>query len=306
MIILKTGVAKLKFKIRKDTKYFYLFIAPWIIGFLLFQLYPIAASLFYSFTDYDALHSPSFVGLKNYIDAFHNEVFRGSIVSTLYYTALSVPIGLLLSLFFALLLNQAVPGKGIFRTLMYLPSMVSGVSMALLWVWIFNPQFGLLNYFLSLLHISGPAWLADAKWAVPSLVIMSFWTTGEGMVLLLAALQGVPKSLTEAAIIDGANWFKRFRHVTVPMISPVLLFQLIINIINSFQVFTQAFVMTKGGPHYATTFYVYNLYQNAFVNFKMGYSSALSWLLLIVIMSLTAFIMKASNRFIYYEGGENR
>ena len=246
-----------------------------------------------------------FVGLKNYITAFHDEIFWRSIQATLSYTALSVPVGLLLSLFFALLLNQQVLGKGLFRTLMYLPSMVSGVSMSLLWVWIFNPQYGMANYFLSLLGIQGPAWLSSETWAVPSLIIMSFWTTGEGMVLFLAALQGVPKSLNEAAILDGANWFDRFCNVTMPMISPVFLFQLIINVINSFQVFTQAFVMTQGGPHYATTFYVYYIYQNAFVDFKMGYASALSWMLLIVVMAVTALIMKFSNKYVYYEGGEN-
>jgi len=292
-------------KRKTQTIHFYLFILPWILGFLVFSLYPILASLFYSFTDYNITSSPMFVGLKNYITAFHDEIFWRSIQATLSYTALSVPVGLLLSLFFALLLNQQVLGKGLFRTLMYLPSMVSGVSMSLLWVWIFNPQYGMANYFLSLLGIQGPAWLSSETWAVPSLIIMSFWTTGEGMVLFLAALQGVPKSLNEAAILDGANWLDRFCNVTMPMISPVFLFQLIINVINSFQVFTQAFVMTQGGPHYATTFYVYYIYQNAFVDFKMGYASALSWMLLIVVMAVTALIMKFSNKYVYYEGGEN-
>lgn len=292
-------------KRRTQTIYFYLFILPWILGFLIFSLYPILSSLFYSFTDYNITSSPVFVGFKNYITAFHDEVFWRSIKATLYYTVLSVPVGLMLSLLFALLLNQLVFGKGLFRTLMYLPSMVSGVSMSLLWVWIFNPQYGMANYFLSLFGIQGPAWLSSETWAVPSLIIMSFWTTGEGMVLFIAALQGVPKSLNEAALLDGANWFDRFCNVTMPMISPVFLFQLIINVINSFQVFTQAFVMTQGGPHYATTFYVYNIYQNAFVNFKMGYASALSWMLLIVVMVVTALIMKFSNKYVYYEGGEN-
>lgn len=292
-------------KRRTQTRCFYLFIAPWIVGFLAFQLYPILSSFYYSFTDYEIPGAPVFIGLQNYAAAFQDSIFFKSIEVTLYYTLLSVPIGLLLSLFFALLLNQNVLGKGIFRTLMYLPSMVSGVSMSLLWVWIFNPQYGVANYLLSLIHVAGPAWLADEHWAVPSIIIMSFWTTGEGMVLFLAALQGVPRSLEEAAILDGAGRFQRFRCITLPMISPIVLFQLIINIINSFQVFTQAFVMTQGGPHYATTFYVYYIFQNAFVNFKMGYASALSWMLLAVVMAVTALIMKFSNRFVYYEGGEN-
>lgn len=290
---------------KKQALHFYLFILPWIIGFLLFSLYPILSSLYFSFTDYDITSPPVFVGFKNYISAFHDDVFWISIKCTLYYTLLSVPIGLILSLFFAILLNQKIPGKGVFRTLMYLPSMVSGVSMSLLWVWIFNPQYGIANRLLSLIGIQGPAWLQSETWAVPSLIIMSFWTTGEGMILFLAALQGVPRSLIEAAVLDGANWFHRFWNVTLPMISPILLFQLIMDIINSFQVFTQAYVMTQGGPHYATTFYVYNIFLNAFVNFKMGYASALSWLLLIVVMTVTALILKLSNRFVYYEGGEN-
>lgn len=292
-------------KKRTQTVHFYLFILPWLLGFLIFSMYPILASFFYSFTDYNITNSPNFVGLQNYIAAFHDDVFLKSIQATLYFTVLSVPTGLLLSLIFALLLNQQKKAKGLFRTLMYLPSMISGVSMSLLWVWIFNPQYGMANYLLSFFGIQGPAWLCSETWAVPSLIIMSFWTTGEGMVLFLAALQGVPKSLNEAAILDGANWFDRFCNVTMPMISPVFLFQLIINIINSFQVFTQAFVMTQGGPHYATTFYVYNIYLNAFANFKMGYASALSWMLLVVVMVVTALIMKFSNRFVYYEGGQN-
>ena len=282
-----------------------MFISPWIVGFLVFELYPILASLFYSFMDYNAISPPVFVGLKNFANAFHDDVFWISIRVTLYYTIVSVPIGLVLSLVFALLLNQAIPGKGLFRTLMYLPSMVSGVSVSLLWVWIFNPQYGFVNYLLSLIHIVGPPWLTSEKWAVPSIIIMSFWTTGEGMVLFLAALQGVPKDLDEASILDGANWIQRFWNVTVPMISPIILFQLIINMINSFQVFTQAYVMTRGGPHYATTFYVFSIYQSAFVNFKMGYASALSWMLLIVVIALTVAILKMFNKVVYYEGGEN-
>ena len=289
---------------KKQTKYFYLFILPWIIGFIVFTIYPMVSSLYFSLTKYDVVTAPQFVGLENYKMMLNDSTLRISIKATLLYTLINVPIGLLLSLMLAMLLNSAQKFKGLFRTLLYLPSMVSGVSLSLLWSWIFNPEYGIANYLLGKLGIKGPMWLMDEKWAVPSLAIMGFWSIGTGIVLFLAALQGVPRNLIEASILDGANWFDRLKNVTLPMISPVFLFQLIIEFINSFQVFTQAFVMTKGGPHYATTFYVYYIYQNAFVNFKMGYASALSWVLLFVIMIITALILRFSDRFVYYEGGE--
>jgi multiple sugar transport system permease protein len=271
--------------------------------------YPIIYNIILSFQDVSAYNlaagaKRTFIGFKNYSGMFKDELFWRSIRATLYYTCLSVPTRLVVSLLLALLLNIKVKGKGIFRTLMYLPSMVSGVAMSLLWVWIFNPQIGIANYLLSFLGIKGPLWLLDERWAMPSLIIMSLWTMGGDMVIFLAALQGVPATLHEAAILDGANKWRRFWAVTMPMISPVFLFQVIMGLINSFQVFTQSFVMTQGGPHYATLFYVYYLYQNAFVNFNMGYASAMAWLLFIIIIILTYIIMKTSDRFVYYEGGK--
>ncbi|KAF9120973.1 hypothetical protein BGX30_002866 [Mortierella sp. GBA39] len=209
---------------------------------------------------------------------FGNDLFWKSVTVTLRYTLISVPIQLLLALGFALLLNQKIPLRGFFRTAMYFPSMVSGVAMSLLWYWIFNPQIGLFNYMLSWFGIKGPAWLMNPDTALYALMIMSFWTAGSGMILFLAGLQGVPASLVEAAKLDGAGRFKVFLHVTLPMISPVLLFQLIMGMIDSFQVFTQAFVMTQGGPNYSTWFYVYNLYTSAFKEYRAGYSSALAWM----------------------------
>ncbi|MCL2342708.1 MAG: sugar ABC transporter permease [Firmicutes bacterium] len=291
---------------RKQSKYFYLFIAPWIVGFLAFTLYPLIASLFFSFTKYDAVHPATWIGLQNFINLFQDKIFFISIRQTLYYTLVSVPLGLLVSLSFAMLLNSCMRLKGMFRTFLYLPSMVTGVSLSLLWMWILNPQYGVLNYLLSLVGIQGPQWMGSKVWAVPALILMSLWGVGEGMVLFLAALKGVPQSLTEASLLDGAGWWQRFRHVTLPMISPIFLFQLIISLINSFQVFTQAFVMTKdGGPAYATTFYVYYLYKNAFANFKMGYASAMAWLLLLFTMLVALFIIKSSSKMVHYEGGAN-
>ncbi len=187
---------------------------------------------------------------------------------------------------------------------MYLPSMISGVAMSLLWIWIFRPQIGLLNYMLSIFGIEGPLWLLDKDWAIPALILMNAWRTGGGMIIFLAALQGVPATYYEAAIIDGARPLRRFWNITLPFISPVFLFQLIMGIIGSFQVFTQAYVMTRGGPNYATLFYVYYLYQNAFSSFKMGYASAMSWVLAIIIGLMTFLILKFSDKFVYYEGGK--
>ncbi len=222
------------------------------------------------------------------------------------YTFVSVPLGLLLSLLFALLINQKVPFRGFFRTAMFFPSMISGVSMALLWYWVFNPQAGLFNFGLSLVGIQPIYWLLDAKYALSALIIMSFWGMGTGMLIFLAGLQGVPGSLLEAARLDGAGRWKTFWNVTFPMISPVFLFQFIIGIIDSFQVFTQAYTITQGGPSYSTWFYVYNIYINAFKNFRYGYASSMAWILLIVIMLVTFSILKLSNRFVYYEGGREQ
>lgn len=291
---------------KRQRMYLYLFLAPWIAGFLVFTLYPIISSLFYSFTDYNITNPPKFVGLENYNHLVKDDLFYQSIKVTLYYTFLSVPLQLVISIGLALLLNQKIRGIGIFRTSLYLPSMVSGVVMSLLWLWIFNSDFGLLNYLLSKLGIQGPMWLTDENWAIPALILMSLWLMGSGMVIFLAALQGVPAFLHEAAVLDGAGRWQQFKKITLPMISPIILFQFIMGIIDSFQTFTQAVVMTRnGGPHYATYFYVFNLYINAFRNYKIGYASALAWILLVTVMVLTYFIIKASDQYVYYEGGKD-
>ncbi|MNI11904.1 Lactose transport system permease protein LacF [compost metagenome] len=288
---------------RRESKYFYLFVSPWIIGFIVFALFPIMASLYYSFTDYDIIHAPVFVGISNYSELFKDEQFWNSIKVTLQYTLFSVPLTLLLSLSFALLINQKVPFRGFFRMAMYFPSMISGVSMSLLFFWVFNPQAGLFNYGLSVFGVEPIHWLLDEAYAIWALIIMSFWGVGAGMLIFLAGLQGVPASLLEAAKLDGAGRWRSFWNVTFPIISPVFLFQLIIGMIESFQVFTQAYTMTQGGPNYSTWFYVYNIYINAFKNFRYGYASAMSWLLLIAVLIVTFLIMKTSNRFVHYEGG---
>jgi len=291
---------------RREASMFYFFISPWIIGFLVFTLYPVIASFYYSFTEYNIIDAPEYIGLGNYTELMQDEQFWNSIVVTLKYSMISVPLTLLLSLALAMLINQKVPMMGFFRTALYFPSMISGVAMSLLWFWVFNPQAGLFNYFLSLFGVEPILWLLDAKYAIWALIIMSFWGMGAGMLIFLAGLQGVPTSLLEAAKLDGANRWTSFWNVTFPMISPVFLFQLIIGVIDSFQVFTQAYTITQGGPSYSTWFYVYNIYITAFKNFRYGYASAMAWLLLLAILIVTFFIFKMSSRYVYYEGGKER
>jgi multiple sugar transport system permease protein len=288
---------------KKEALFGYLFILPWIIGFLALRLVPMAISLFLSFTEYTIITPPTFVGLANFIKLFTNDPsFIDSLKVTISYAIFAVPIGMIISLTIALLLNQKIPGVTLWRTVYYLPSVVSGVAVAMLWFWLFHSRFGLINLGLSALGIEGPAWLGDPDWALTALIIMSFWGIGGGMVINLAGLQGIPTEMYEAASIDGANAWQRFWSVTIPMLSPVLFFNLVIGIIDTFQYFTNAFVMTNGGPGRATLFYNLYLYQNAFRYYKMGYASALAWIMFLIILVLTLLIFKSSPYWVYYEG----
>ncbi|KRE49755.1 carbohydrate ABC transporter permease [Paenibacillus sp. Soil724D2] len=293
---------------RKQRKFrgktFYFFIFPWLIGSIVFTLYPILSSLYFSFTEYDITHPPKWIGLGNYTKMLHDELFWRGVKATLIFTLFSVPLQLVLSLVLALLVNQKLPFQRFFRTVFYFPSMISGVALSLMWLWVFNSKTGMFNYVLSLVGVAGPGWLEDEKWALTAMIIMTMWGAGAGMVIFLAGLQGVPPIIYEAGKIDGVNRWQSLWNITIPMISPVILFQLIMGVIESFQVFTQAFVMTKGGPHYATQFYVYYLWQNGFKFFKMGYASAMAWLLLIAVMFFTFLIMKFSKKFVHYEAGD--
>ncbi|KKI89750.1 ABC transporter permease [Bacillus sp. SA1-12] len=288
----------------RENKYFYLFISPWIIGFLLFTGGPILMSIFYSFTQYNIADPPVFVGAKNYSQLFNDPLFWKSAKVTLYYTLLAVPLGLVLSLLTAMLVNVEIPGQRFFRTIIYLPSIISGVALSLLWLWMLNPQLGVLNFLIyKLTGQQGPQWLLSEEWVIPSLVMMSLWGIGPNMVIYLAGLKGVPSSLYEAADIDGASKFSKFIHITVPMVSPATLFLLITGIIGTFQVFVQAQIMTQGGPNYASFFFVYFLYQQAFGSFNMGYASAMAWILFVVVLLLTWLMMSLSKRWVHYEGG---
>jgi len=235
---------------KREERYFYIFISPWIIGFLIFIAGPIIASLYFSFCNYDVVTPPVWIGFQNYKKLFFDPLFWQALKVTSYYSLLSVPLGIILSLVIAILLNQKIRGLVWFRTIYYIPSVISGVAVSLLWMWIFNPEFGILNFLLwKLFRIHGPAWLMSEEWVIPALIIMSFWGIGGDIVIYLAGLQGIPTELYEAAAIDGANSWKKFLNITIPMMSPILLFTLVMGIIGSFQVFTQAYVMTLSLIH---------------------------------------------------------
>jgi multiple sugar transport system permease protein len=282
---------------------FYLAIAPWLLGLVLFTGGPILASLYFSFTDWNVLTAPRWVGLDNYVQlATVDPIFWTSLYNTAFYTVGHVPLTFLVALLAALLLNQPVPLIPFFRTVFYLPTVTAGVALSILWLWIFNPEFGLVNYVLGLVGIPGPGWLSSKEWAKPALILMSAWGFGESMVILLAGLQGVPVHLYEAARIDGANRLQEFRHVTLPMLSPVIFFVLIVSVISSFQVFTNVYVMTKGGPADATLMYVLQMYFKAFSDLKMGYTSAMAWILFAIILVFTLLQFRFARRWVYYEG----
>ncbi len=284
---------------------FYVSIAPWLIGFLLFTGGPIVASFYFSFTDWNVLKPPKWIGIDNYIELVSiDPLFWVSLYNTAFYTVGHVPLVFVVALAAALLLNQKVRFIPFFRTVYYLPTVTAGVAVSILWLWIFNPEFGLINFGLSFLGIQGPGWLFSKEWAKPALILMSAWYFGEQMVILLAGLQGVPDHLYEAAKIDGANPAQEFRHITLPMLSPVVFFVLIVLIINSFQVFTNVYVMTRGGPADATLMYVLQMYFKAFSDLKMGYTSAMAWILFAIILILTMIQFRFANRWVYYEGDD--
>jgi multiple sugar transport system permease protein len=289
---------------RREAVWGYLFILPWLLGFLVWYLGPMLVSLYYSFTEYQVLTPPKWVGFANYRTLYHDHEFVVSLVNTAIYTAMSVTIYMIASLGGALLLNAKLRGMAFFRVAVYLPSQLTLVASAFIWLWILEPQFGVANYFLGKIGIPPQQWIFDPVLAKPSLAIMGLWGIGTGIIIFLAGLQSIPESLYDAAKVDGASETRLFFHITVPMLSPVILFNLIIAIIASFQVFDQAYVMTQGGPGDATLFYVLYIFNNAFQYFKMGYASALSWVLFLIVLVLTALNFKLSGRWVHYEAGE--
>jgi multiple sugar transport system permease protein len=284
----------------------YLFILPAVLGFLIFIAGPILASLYFSLTDYKIIAAPRWVGLANYARLLQDPIFWQSLKVTLVYAVLSLPLGLILSLSLAVLMNQKIRGISFWRTIYYLPAVIAGAAVAVLWRWILNPEFGLVNVLLKYLGIQGPSWLQDSRWALPSLVMISLWAVGGSMVIYLSGLQGIATELYEAAEMDGATSWRRFIHVTLPMLSPVIFFNVVMGLIGAFQWFTEPFVMTRGGPSQSTLSYMLNLYNNAFQFFKMGYASAMAWVLFVLVLLLTMAVFRSSPMWVHYEAQRGR
>ena len=291
---------------RREALTFYILIAPWVIGFLVFTIAPIVYSIYVSFTKWNMLTSPQWIGLKNFQEMYHDPDVKHSLWVTTKYSIVSVPLRLSIALFLAVLLNEATKLVGFFRTAFYMPGVVASVAAAVLWQWILNPRFGPFNAFLGVLGITGPKWFSDPDWALWALVIMSAWGVGGEMLIFLAGLKGVPQTLYEAAEIDGAGRWARFRKITIPMLSPTIFFNLVMSIIGSFQTFDSAFVISTaragaiGSPLKSTLFYMLYLYQSAFTYLKMGYASAMAWLLFLVIVVVTFVVNRSSKRWVYY------
>ena len=277
----------------------WLFILPAVLGFLIWVAGPMLYSGWLSLTDYDLIGTPRFIGLANFTRMFNDPLFYKSLSVTVIYTVFHVPLTLMLAFGVALLLNTKIPRMAIFRTLYYLPSIVPAVASAVLWVWIFNSEFGLLNLLLKSLGLKKVLWLQDPHTALAALIIMSLWNMGGVMIIFLAGLNGIPEEMYEAAKIDGAGSMASFRFITIPMMTPIIFFNLILEIINAFQVFTAGFLVTQGGPNYATNFYVLNLFNNAFTYFDMGYASAQAWVLFFIVLIFSLIIFRSGGRWVY-------
>ncbi|MEM7533115.1 MAG: sugar ABC transporter permease [Chloroflexota bacterium] len=288
----------------REAMWFYIFLLPWLISFLIFTLFPIGASLGLGFTKYNAIKPPEFVGFRNFLFLYNDAIFWKSLRVTITYTLIFVPVQLMFSLFLAILLNMRVPGMRTIRTIYYIPAILPTVVTGLVWVWLFNPDFGLLNYILyELTGIKGPNWLGSERWVMSAVIISGLWGLGAGVIIFLAALQNVPEELYEASELDGAGVWGQFRNVTIPMISPVILYNLLIFMINALQVFARIYVLTQGGPNYGSYFYNLYVYDNAFSYFKLGLASGQAWILFIIILLMTVIALRSSGRWVYYAGG---
>lgn len=295
--------AKMSLMARREELTGWLMAGPWLIGLLLWTVGPFGAAAYLAFTDYDILSAARYTGLENFRTMlFADDLFWVALRVTTVYAVVSIPLQIGLGLFLAILLNTQIRGLAWLRTLYYLPTVLSGVAVSFLWVWVFSADWGVLNYALSLVGIQGPSWLTSQDWALSALVIMSLWSVGAGLVIYLAGLQGVPTELYEAAAIDGAGRWRKFWNITLPLISPVILFQFIMGIIGALQTFTQGYVMTDGGPNNATLFYLLYLWRNAFKFLNMGYASALAWAIFAYILVLTLLVLRLSESWVFYTG----
>jgi multiple sugar transport system permease protein len=281
----------------------YLWVSPWFIGFLAFTFLPFLASFALGFTDWNGVGTPKFVGLQNYIQLFTADpLFWQSLKVTFIFAILYLPLSLILGFGLALLMNQPLPGMRFFRTLYYAPSILSGVAVAVLWGFIFNQNFGVLNWMLHFVGIKPIPWLESSFWVIPAFVIMQLWGVGGSMLIYLAGIQGVPTELYDAALVDGASWRKRLRHITLPMTSPTILFNLVLGLIGTFQIFTQAYIITQGGPNYGSYFYALNLYDTAFQDLRLGYASSMATVLFVIIALCSVAVFRWSRTWVYYAG----
>ncbi len=288
---------------RREALEGYLFILPWALGYLLFRLGPLLASLFLSLTNYDGSGLPKYVGLQNYQYLFTQDPrIIDSIRSTLQFVGGFLPLSLILGLGIAILMNQKVPGILAFRGIYYLPAVTTGVAVSLLWLFVFNKQFGVLNAILSWFGSPKIGWLVDQHWVMVSFILMSLWGVGGTMIVYLAGLQSIPTELTESATIDGANTVQRFFNITLPLLTPTIFFNLITGLIGAFQTFETAYIMTGGGPNYRTYFFGLNIYLTSFRSLQFGYASTIAWILFILVAALTLFVMSTSRRWVYYAG----
>ena len=280
-----------------------LFSSPWIVGLSVFLIYPLLAALYYSLCDYSVLLPPVFVGFDNYIELFQDELFWKSLWNTTFFALGSVGLGVVVALTLAILLNSKVKGLAFYRTVFFLPSLMPVVAGSILWFCMYAGQGGIINTLLAKIGINGPAWLSDPAWAKVAIIFMAVWGAGNSMVIFLAGLQDVPTSLYEASIIDGANWWQRLLHVTIPMVSPVIYFNVVMGIIGGFQAFAQAMIMTgnTGSPEQSTLFYVLQLYNVGFMDLRMGYASAMAWVLFVIILGLTFMATQLSKRWVTYD-----
>jgi len=277
-----------------------LFVSPWIIGFLAFQVYPLLASLYYGFTYYDIVRVPKWLGLQNYEQLLADRQFRIAVANTTFYAILAVPSHLVMAYVLAYLLNQRIYVRSLLRTVFYLPTIVPTASSAMLWLWLLDTRFGLVNTTLASLGLRTIPWLAHPVWAKPSLILINLWYTGTAMVIFLAALQDVPRELYDAAKVDGTTWWQRLAHITIPLTTPAILFSLITGLIGASQTFSLPYILTRGGPADATLFYALYLYRTAFVYLRMGYASAMAWILFVIITIFTYLVFRSSGRWVFY------
>ena len=290
----------------RENLYGYLFLSPWLIGFFGLFLGPGIASLILSFTKYDVLSAPEFIGAQNYVKMFTtDDLFWPSLGRTFYYACIAVPLGVIGSMFLAIFLNAAIRGIAVYRTLFFVPSLVPLVASVILWKWLLNSDFGIVNQALMAIGIDPPGWFGDRRWAIPSLISMNLWQTvgGVQMIIFLAGLQGIPESLYDAAAIDGANAWQRLRHVTIPLLTPTIFFNTVLGVIGALQTFAAAFVATEGGPGFATWFFSLHIWKQSFDYWNMGYGSALAWFFAIIIVLMTILQIRLSNRWVFYYGG---